>query len=1008
VQPYLAAVQRARGAEPVPYEPAATDVDRPLDRKLKRALRKLSACAELEARASPERAETAGLDRCLGVRSEQHLQEARVLASRCRYSHAAEALACARRTAGPLPDPGHRLAMLQTDAVLEAQLGHRDRALEQARAGSELAKELGAVDARILFARVYAQAGDLERASATLDALEAVATKPLVRAELEEARGELALRLGSPERALEHLERALEGQRVPEGEGTPAVLHLPEAAIYQLQGEAYRMAGDFPEAKARYFDAYRLRKADPSRCGTARVLNSIGDLRVDVGDWLAADEAFQEAFEILLESLGPRNPETLTTQANRELAHFYRTRSDEAAAAYGRTVEALAAVLATGDPLWAAAVRNQSHIELDRGNAERARELLEQALDAQLQRFDPGHPNVAATRLQRGRVLARLGRLDEAAAQIDQAIDVFVKTRGPEHPTVFRARIERARVAIGQGDDARALAEAVAASQAMAGYTRRTFGALSERQRTLLSLDSRQVVGLLLSVPAAAPRDLFVALLPHRDSVLRSVSATRAAARDLGGDGSAFGRELASLRQRYVEAVLGQGPDAAERVKELESRIDAYEAAAGGGAEQREPSSEEVLARACQRLSSGIALVKFIAYDRVSTGTGEPSPAYTALVLHGGDCTVARVDLGDAAGIDEAATRFGLAMRRQVADSPKNRRVLGERLLVPLTAALRGAERWFVVPDGTLWAVPIGALPDPETKDRYLFERVTLGYLTSTHELADERTATETAAVPAVERGSLLIGAPDFGRPDQGPSVLTPEGPCQMAPFTVIPATLTEIEDISKLVPSPTILVGADASKLRLRQALAARPRLVHFATHAYFAGLGGCGGAGPSSAPSWREGRQPVDANPLLLSGMAMAGANEPIRVGSEEKGGILTAYEIAGLDLRGADLVVLSACDTGTGVQLRGQEIQGLRWGFRAAGARALVTSLWRSNDAATRKLMTRFYEALYAAETADDPLRGAEALRAAQLVDVARERRLGMHRPLDWANFIFSGAL
>jgi CHAT domain-containing protein len=179
---------------------------------------------------------------------------------------------------------------------------------------------------------------------------------------------------------------------------------------------------------------------------------------------------------------------------------------------------------------------------------------------------------------------------------------------------------------------------------------------------------------------------------------------------------------------------------------------------------------------------------------------------------------------------------------------------------------------------------------------------------------------------------------------------------------------------------------------------------LLHFATHAYFAGSGGC--VQPADRDGLRD--KPISPNPLLLSGIVLAGANRPTRVGAEGESGILTAYEVAGLDLRSADLVVLSACDTGTGLALRGQEVQGLRWGFRAAGAQALVTSLWRSNDAATRRMMKSFYESLVSDEIETDAFRGAEALRRAKLEQLSNETRLGIRRPLIWANFIFSGVL
>jgi CHAT domain-containing protein len=222
--------------------------------------------------------------------------------------------------------------------------------------------------------------------------------------------------------------------------------------------------------------------------------------------------------------------------------------------------------------------------------------------------------------------------------------------------------------------------------------------------------------------------------------------------------------------------------------------------------------------------------------------------------------------------------------------------------------------------------------------------------------------------------------------------------------FEALPATRRELDEIAELLAEPRRLMGSDVTKQRLKEEISRRPRLIHFATHAYFAGSAGCAQA--TDGEGLRE--KPIAPNPLLLSGIVLAGANRPTRVESEAESGILTAYEVAGLDLQAADLVVLSACDTGTGLALRGQEVLGLRWGFRAAGAQALVTSLWRSNDAATSRMMRSFYAALVSEELKSDALRGAEALRRAKLVQLESETRLGIRRPLIWANFIFSGVL
>jgi CHAT domain-containing protein len=76
------------------------------------------------------------------------------------------------------------------------------------------------------------------------------------------------------------------------------------------------------------------------------------------------------------------------------------------------------------------------------------------------------------------------------------------------------------------------------------------------------------------------------------------------------------------------------------------------------------------------------------------------------------------------------------------------------------------------------------------------------------------------------------------------------------------------------------------------------------------------------------------------------------------------------------------------------------------RAAVAKSLVTSLWRSNDVVTRKMMRGFYESLVGKAHAGDLFEGAESLRKAQLARVAREQRLKLRIPLTWANFIYSG--
>ncbi len=963
--------------------------ERATDPAVGRALKALRACTPAPA---------ADRDRLPEISYEQHLSVGLQLYERALYRQALEAALLASEHADAPESAAERMKLHDLLAKIQLQLGKRDEAIREAAIAEQLAAEVGATANRIDYARLYADAGDLEKAAVQLDRLESAVSRPADRAEYEETLGYTNLLLGSPRDALIHLENALDGHRASYGGDHPST-----AAVLQLQGDAYRLAGDFPAAIAAYRETLRLRRAvlGPKHAETARTENAIGVLQADIGDWESADRSFASALEILRDTPGgDERVDTITVQTNRALARWGSAKDRAAADQYATAVAGLRAALGDDHPGVASAVRNQARMEFELGEGDRAQQLLEQALAAQQRALGSNHPDLAPTRLAIAQLLAQRGKLDQAASEIDRAIEVLSASLGPEHPLVARARTTRAKIALAQGDDAVASEQSTQASRSILVFSQRTFGAISDRQRALLSQDSHEVIGALLSVRDSDPKILFLDLLPHRDSVLRSIAARRAVARS----DAQFAPELDELRRRYVAAVLGRGPDTAERVKSLAASIENLEVLQGTqGAVRPADDPSSVLKNACRNLPADAALINFIAYDRTSSGSAfETAPAYAALIVRADGCRVSRVDLGNGAELQQFAEQFATAMRDQRMDEPIARVELSRIVLEPLMASLAGVERWLVIPDGSLWGIPIGVLPDPADPNRYLLERVTVGYLTSAYELAEA--SVEKGRASALER-SLLVGAPDFGGAGNGgPVILTDTGPCQLSAFEELPATRRELDDIAELLVEPRRLLGAEVTKPRLAAELASRPRLLHFATHAYFAGNAGCAQA--ADGENLRE--RPIAPNPLLMSGIVLAGANRPTRVESEAESGILTAYEVAGLDLEAADLVVLSACDTGTGLALRGQEILGLRWGFRAAGAQALVTSLWRSNDAATSRMMRSFYAALVSEDSKPDALRGAEALRAAQLAQLESETRLGIHRPLIWANFIFSGVL
>jgi len=108
------------------------------------------------------------------------------------------------------------------------------------------------------------------------------------------------------------------------------------------------------------------------------------------------------------------------------------------------------------------------------------------------------------------------------------------------------------------------------------------------------------------------------------------------------------------------------------------------------------------------------------------------------------------------------------------------------------------------------------------------------------------------------------------------------------------------------------------------------------------------------------------------------MAGANHILEgdtLPDNVEDGILTAKEIAGVDLHGLDLVVLSACQTGLGDISQGEGVFGLQRGFKKAGANSILMSLWEVDDKATQILMTQFYKNLLSGQSKHQSLLNAQ---------------------------------
>jgi CHAT domain-containing protein len=380
---------------------------------------------------------------------------------------------------------------------------------------------------------------------------------------------------------------------------------------------------------------------------------------------------------------------------------------------------------------------------------------------------------------------------------------------------------------------------------------------------------------------------------------------------------------------------------------------------------------------------------------------------------------------GPARNADTTSARGDAAYRRVAAD-------LRRTIWDPVAPHLAGATRVFIVPDGALHLVNFAALPSGTTS--YLAEvGPRLHYLSAERDLV-------TAKPSTIRQGLLAIGNPAFdGRPQtmaaRAPVTAAtgsqsaeqvyrgPRPTCGGFPsmrFAALPASGKEVHDIAALWDqrrdeagpngaaktdphgSALLLTGAAASEARFKQA-AHGQRVLHLATHGFFLG-GECASdfGALSTASSESPLRAVTSENPLLLSGLVFAGANHRQSVGRDDEDGILTAEEVAALDLTGTEWAVLSACDTGAGEVRAGEGIFGLRRAFQVAGARTVIMSLSPVDDEAARLWMRALYRQHFVeAKTTADAVHGADL----ELLQQRRQKGLSTH-PFYWASFVAAG--
>ena len=209
-----------------------------------------------------------------------------------------------------------------------------------------------------------------------------------------------------------------------------------------------------------------------------------------------------------------------------------------------------------------------------------------------------------------------------------------------------------------------------------------------------------------------------------------------------------------------------------------------------------------------------------------------------------------------------------------------------------------------------------------------------------------------------------------------------------------LPESSRETQTIGEIFTSntgqqPTVLLGNNASEYNLKN-LKHPPRILHLSTHGFYLAN--------------EEESKLADEAPLLLSGLALAGANNGLQGKLDKHGddGLLYSLEVLGLNLQGTELVSLSACDTGKGVIDYSEGVYGLVRAFRTAGAKNVLMTLTPVGDKSSREFMETFYDNWLSSKKNISP---AQALHKTRLAFI-HHTNPAYRDPAIWSPYVMVG--
>jgi CHAT domain-containing protein len=765
-------------------------------------------------------------------------------------------------------------------------------------------------------------------------------------------------------------------------------------------------------------------------------------VRLGQGKYVGAEELCRRALAIQIEATGEYHPEVATLLNILAIIYRLHGKHEEEEQQYERALRISEKTQGPNHPRVAVYLYNLALVYRERGRYAEAEDMLLRAIKIKEGAHGDNHPSVAFGLLSLAELYTDQGNYRDAETLYRRALDINLSVYGPNHYSVIREYQALGDFFRLTGNFERSLQYLQLAVEGQWQNFLDNFRVLSEKDALTYSEFLRASAAQYLSAyfasgltDQALREDAGTILLRTKGLVSDGIfDRQKALVAESDPEVVALADEYSSVRHQIAQQyVTSAQEDDIERYRnkldsltglaqELETELIRASFSYREGRRRRAIDCKSVTVI----LDDSTVLIEYVRYNLSDIATDSTEHHYLVIVFTDDGVELIQ-DLGEAAPIDSVIRRyqnhFGVVAESwpdlsadHVAEFKDLNDCLYATLWHPVERLVAGRRLVLVAPDGDLNLIAFGALRDDE--NRYLIEKYPLHYLTAGRDLVRLQSYAELGS------GLLGIGDPDFDASaverfraqgfgteqpapnDQDKEVLRSFvrnnddlGSVELWP---LPYTRREVTEVSRIwqqtrnQPARTYF-GAAASEDNFKREAPGK-RVIHCASHGFF--------TLPANARRAMSDGESGDVtsdvvNPLLMSGIFLSGANL-YGQGADSanvEDGLLTAYEVTGMNLNGTEWVVLSACESGLGEVKTGEGVYGLRRAFHMAGVRTVIVSLWPIPDKHTVSVMEQLYS------SSENNLALTMQKIALQQIESIRRQNLPDH-PFTWGAFIAVG--